>query len=160
ALPLADGPSADEPLGHALAALDAQFVFLAAAAVAGHEERIRRFASVFRALPAWPASPLGPRTEPQGLPFGVAVRKMEDHTQTFPARANAPPYPIRLACLLEAPAAAPVEDLGRGLRLAPVAEPGGRNLVLDLLPFGVGAIRVGAPRIRIASLTPYPSEAV
>ena len=35
------------------------------------------------------------------------------------------------------PASAPVEDLGRGLRLSPVPEAGGRNLVLDLLPYGV-----------------------
>jgi hypothetical protein len=160
ALPLGDGPAADEPLGHALAALDAQFVFLAAEAVAGHEERIRRFAGVLRALPAWPASSLGPAADPHGLPFGIAVRRMEDPAQTFLAIANDSPYPIRLACLLQAPAAATVEDLGRGLRLAPLPEPGGRNLVLDLLPFGVAAIRVGAPQVHIASLTAYPSEAV
>ncbi len=62
--------------------------------------------------------------------------------------------------MLEAPESAEVEDLGRGLRLAPTAEPGGRNLVLDLLPFGVSAIRIGAPGARVASLTAYPSEAV
>ena len=160
ALPLGDGPAADEPLGHALAALDAQFVFLAAEAVAGHEERIRRVAGVLRALPAWSASPAGSGADPHGLPFGIAVRRMEDHAQTFLAIANDSPYPIRLACLLQAPAAATVDDLGRGLRLAPVPEPGGRNLVLDLPPFGVAAIRVGAPQVRIASLTPYSSEAV
>ncbi len=119
-----------------------------------------RFASVLRALPAWPARPLGPAADPHGLPFGIAVRRMEDPAQTYLAIANDSPYPIRLACLLQAPTAAPVDDLGRGLRLAPVPEPGGRNLVLDLLPFGVAAIRVGAPKVQVASLTPYPSEAV
>jgi hypothetical protein len=85
---------------------------------------------------------------------------MGDATQSFLAIANDSPYPIRLACLLEAPETAVVEDLGRGLRLAPTAEPGGRNLVLDLLPFGVSVIRVGSARARVASLTAYPSEAV
>ena len=160
ALPLGDGPAADEPLGHALAALDAQWVFLAAGAVAGHEERLRQFARVLRALPAWPASPPGPSIDPASLPFGVAIRKNGDGTQTFLAMANDSPYPIRLACLLDAPATAAVDDLGRGLRLAPTPEAGGRNLVLDLLPFGVSAIRIGAPRVQIASVTPYPSEAV
>jgi hypothetical protein len=160
ALPLGDGPAADEPLGHALAALDAQWVFLAAGAVAGHEERIRQFARVLRALPAWPASPPGPSTNPHFLPLGVAIRKDGDAAQTFLEITNDSPYPIRLACLLDAPATAAVDDLGRGLRLAPTPEAGGRNLVLDLLPFGVSAIRIGAPRVSIASVTPYPSEAV
>ena len=52
ALPLGDGPAADEPLGHALAALDARWVFLAEKAVSGQEERLRRFARVLGALPA------------------------------------------------------------------------------------------------------------
>jgi hypothetical protein len=160
ALPLGDGPAADEPLGHALAALDAQWVFLAAGAVAGHEERIRQFARVLRALPAWSAGPSEPSTDPHSLPFGVAIRKNGDAAQTFLAITNDSPYPIRLACLLDAPAHAAVEDLGRGLHLAPTPEAGGRNLVLDALPFGVSAIRIGAPGVQLASVTPYPSEAV
>lgn len=160
ALPLGAGASADEPLGHALAALDARWVFLAAAAAAGHEERLRRFAAVLRALPAWPASPAGLPNDPHPQPFGTVVRTTGDGTQSFLSIANDSPYPIRLACLLQAPGDALVEDLGHGFRLAPAAEAGGRNLVLDLLPFGVSAIRVGAPRVRVASLTEYPSEAV
>ena len=103
ALPLGDGPAADEPLGHALAALDAQWVFLAAKAVAGHEERLRRFAGVLRALPAWPAVPSDARADPTPRPFGVAVRRMSDDAQTFLEIANDSPYPIRLAELLDAP---------------------------------------------------------
>ena len=76
---------------------------------------------------------------------------MGDDAQTFLEIANDSPYPIRLAGLLEPPARHPVEDLGRGLRLSPAAEAGGRNLVLDLLPYGVAAIRVGAPRVQLAS---------
>jgi hypothetical protein len=160
ALPLGDGPEADEPLGHALAALDAQWVFLSARAVAGHEERLRQFAGVFRALPASPAGPPGPSPDPHSLPFGVAIRKIGDAAQTYLEIANDSPYPIRLACLLEAPVSAAVDDLGRGLRLAPTPEAGGRSLVLDFLPFGVSAIRIGAPGVQVASVTPYPSEAV
>jgi hypothetical protein len=160
ALPLGDGAAADEPLGHALAALDAQWVLLAASAAAGHEERLRRFAGVLRALPASPARPAGPPADPGALPFGTVVRSLGDANQSFLEIANDSPYPIRLACLLEAPETAAIEDLGRGLRLAPTAESGGRNLVLDLVPFGVSAIRVGSAKARVASLTTYPSEAV
>ncbi len=49
ALPLGDGPGADELLGHAVAALDARWVFLDGKAVAGQEERLRRFSTVLRA---------------------------------------------------------------------------------------------------------------
>ena len=58
------------------------------------------------------------------------------------------------------PGSATIEDLGRNLRLSPAAESGGRNLVLDLLPYGVSAIRIGAPRVQLATVTPYPSEPV
>ena len=61
ALPLSEGPEGDEPLGHAVAALDARWVVLALSAVAGHEDRIRRFARIFRALPAAPAGGVGRR---------------------------------------------------------------------------------------------------
>jgi hypothetical protein len=159
ALPLGDGASADEPLGHALAALDARWVFLAASAVAGHEERLRRFATILRVLPAWPASLAGLSNDPRAMPFGSVVRTASDDGQSFLAIANDSPYPIRLACLLESAENAVFEDLGRGFRLSPAAEAGGRNLVLDLLPFGVSAIRVGA-RLRVTSVTEYPSEAV
>ena len=47
ALPLGDGSAADEPLGHALAALDARWVFLAEKAASGQEDRLRRFTRVF-----------------------------------------------------------------------------------------------------------------
>jgi hypothetical protein len=160
ALPLGDGPAADEPLEHALAALDARWVFLAGNAAAGQEERLRRFAAVLRALPAWPAVPLAAHAQSNPKPFGVAVRRMFDDSQTFLAIANDSPYPIRLAGVLDAPTSAAIEDLGRGLRLAPAQEAGARNLVLDLLPYGIAAIRIGAPRAGLSSVTPYPSEAV
>ena len=160
ALPLGNGPAADEPLGHAIAALDTRWVFLAHKAVAGQEERLRRFAGVLRALPAWPAISVNSQADANPKPFGVAVRRMSDDAQTFLEIANDSPFPIRLAGLLDAPGSAPVEDLGRGLRLSPAPEAGGRNLVLDLLPYGVAAIRVGAPRVQLSSVTPYPSQAV
>ncbi len=158
ALPLGDGIAADEPLGHALAAIDAHWVILAVPAIAGHEERVRRFSTVLRALPAWPSQPVLASGDQKD--YGVAVRTLSDPAQTFLEIANDTPYPIRLAGVLDAPASAPVEDLGRNLRLVPQAVAGGRQLVIDLLPFGVSAIRVGAPKIQITEITPYPSEAV
>jgi hypothetical protein len=156
ALPLSEGPESDEPLGHAVAALDARWVLLAMSAVAGHEERIRRFARTFRALPA--AAP-GESPALDRLPFGVAVRTIPQGELTYLALANDTPYPIRLDTLVGAPATATIDDLGRGMRLKPEATPDGRHLVLDLLPFGVAAVRINAPRVRVATVTPYPSEA-
>jgi hypothetical protein len=157
-LPLGDGAAADEPLGHALAALDAQWVILAASAVAGHEERLRKFAGVLRALPAWKPLPAASGAEQKDC--GVAVRSLSDQAQTFLEIANDTPYPIRLAGVLDGPTSAPVEDLGRNLRLVPQSGPSGRQLVLDLPPFGVSAIRIGAPKVQLTDVTPYPSEAV
>ena len=73
------------------------------------------------------------------------LRRMSDDAQTFLEIANDSPYPIRLAGVLDAPASAPVEDLGRGPASFAGTESGGRNLVLDLLPYGVAGIRIGAP---------------
>ena len=157
-LPLGDGIAADEPLGHALAAIDAHWVILAVPAIAGHEERVRRFSTVLRALPAWPAQTVQASGDQKD--YGVAVRTLGDPAQTFLEIANDTPYPIRLAGVLDAPASASVEDMGRNLRLVPQAVAGGRQLVIDLLPFGVSAIRVGAPKIQFTEITPYPSEAV
>jgi hypothetical protein len=157
-LPLGDRVVADEPLGHALAALDAQWVIMAAPAVAGHEERLRKFAGVLRALPAW--RPMSASAGAEQKDCGVAVRSLSDQAQTFLEIANDTPYPIRLAGILDGPSSAPVEDLGRNLRLVPQSGPSGRQLVIDLLPFGASAIRVGAPRVQLTDVTPYPSEAV
>jgi hypothetical protein len=157
-LPLGDGAAADEPLEHALAGIDAQWVILAASAIAGHEDRLRRFSTILRSLPAWPAH-LAEAPE-ERKDFGVAVRCLSDQAQSFLQISNDTPYPIRLSGVLDAPGNAAVEDLGRNLRLVPQAVAGGHQLVLDLLPFGVSAIRVGAPNARLTAMTPYPSEAV
>ncbi len=160
ALPLGEGAGADEPLGHALAALDAHYVFLSSSAIAGHEDRIRRFATVLRALPTWPSTSFSGQGNSSPRPFGISVRGMSDESQTFLEIANDSPYPIRLGSLLSAPGLTGVDDLGRGLRLTPVATPDGRQLVLDLAPFGVAALRVASPRVQVSSITPFPSEAV
>jgi hypothetical protein len=143
-----------------MAAMDARWLFLEAKAVAGHEERLRRFAGVFRALPAVPEQASGALEDRLPKPFGVAVRSIDDGARSVLELANDTPYPLRLAGILNAPSSAIVEDLGRGMRLSPVSEDGGRRLVLDLLPYGVAAIRVGAPRAGLSAVTPYPSPAV
>jgi hypothetical protein len=160
ALPLGDGPAADEPLGHSLAALDAHWVFLTGKVAAGQEERLRRFAGVLRALPTWAPTTISPQGDGDPRSFGITVREMSDDAQTFLAIANDSPYPIRLGSVLGGPGSASVDDLGRGVRLSPVAEAGGRKLVLDLLPFGIAAIRVGAPHVSVSGITAYPSDAV
>ena len=159
ALPLGDGPAADLPLGHALAALDAQWVFLAEKAASGQEERLRNFARVLRALPVKEAPAL---LAADGLTkaFGVVVRSIDDGPQSFLEIANNSPYPVRLAGRVDLPAAAQIEDLGRGLRLKSMPQADGSNLVLDLLPYGVAAIRIAAPQVKFSLVNSYPSEAV
>jgi hypothetical protein len=148
------GPAGDEPVGHSLAVLDARWVILAAAAVAGREERTARFARVFRALPA-DAQPAAARLE-----SGVAVRSWTSDSKTYLELANDTPYTIRLDTLLEAPGDAPVDDLGRGLLLDPEKTPHGKRLVLKLAPFDVAAVRVGAPDVRVEKVVPYPLDDV
>jgi hypothetical protein len=153
---MADELAGDEPLGHGLAALDARWVVLSSAAVLGREDRLRRFARVFRALPATSAE--GTPTEKS--PFGVTVRTVAGEANTYLALANDSPFPIRLETIVAAPESTACDDLGRGLRLAPKVDAAGSHVVLDLLPFGVAAIRVASPRAKVASVNPYPSEAV
>ena len=71
-LPLGDGVAADEPLGHALAAIDAQWVILAAPAVAGHEERLRGSPRSSAHFP--PGTPSRPWPAAIRRTTGVAVR--------------------------------------------------------------------------------------
>lgn len=88
------------------------------------------------------------------------VRNLDGSSETFLEIANNSPYPIRLAGKLNLPAGAPVEDLGRGLRLAPTVQTDGSNLVLDLLPYGVAAIKIPSPQVKLMAVNSYPSEAV
>ncbi len=157
ALPQPDGVGGDELMGHALAALDPRWVMFGSSTIVGQEDRVRRFARVFRALPVSPVA--GPALDRQ--PFGVAVRMIRGASSSYLSMANDTPYPIRLETLLHADAAAPVDDLGRGLRLSPEAvASGGSRVVLDLPPFGVAAIRVGTLKLEVGAVTPYPSEVV
>jgi hypothetical protein len=161
ALPLAEGPAGDEAFGHALASLDAHWFLISSSVVGGNEERIRRFASVLRSIPALPAKPPPASLETGRL--GVTLRITQSESQTYLAIANDTPYPICLATILDGvEAATPIDDLGRGIRLAVQAAEGGRGrmLVLDLSPFGASAIRVGLPNVAIRSVTPYPSQVV
>ncbi len=156
ASPLSDGQVGTEPLGHALSALDARCVFLSLAAVAGREEPLRRFAEVFRALPAAPpGTPLSDRHS-----SGVAVRSTRAGQSTYLALSNDTPYPILLETVLTGNGSAPVDDLGRNLRLTPKTERGESHVVLEMPPFGVAAIRIGATEVRVTNIASYPSEVV
>ncbi len=149
-----DGAGGDEPLGHALAALDARWVWVASSAVVGHEERIRRFARVFRSVPATPPADRLP------IAFGVAVRVHRAAGQSYVVLANDTPYPVRVKNVLAGATTAAVYDLGSATLLRPDSDASGRLLVLDLPPFGTSAVRVASPDAKVAAVTPYPSETV
>ena len=156
ALPLGDGDSADELPAHALAGLDARLVLLSATTAAGFEDRLRRFGEILRLLPP----DEGPARPPVGHGSGVVVRSLADDGRTVLQLVNDTPYPIRVAGVLKGVDAANVDDLGRKLRLAPRTVEGGRQLVVDLAPFAVSAIRVDAAGVQLDDATPYPSEEV
>ena len=156
ALPLGDDVTANELPAHAVAGLDARWVILSTATAAGFEDRLRRFGEILRLLPL-DESTVHP---PAGHKSGVVVRSLADDGRTVLQLVNDTPYSIRLAGVLKGVDAAAVDDLGRKLRLAPRAVEGGRQLVVDLAPFAVSAVRVDAPRAKLENPTPYPSEAV
>ena len=155
ARPMAPGPAGDEPLGHALAALDARRLVVASTSASGQEERLRRFARIFAALPPSPAASPEPRS-----PSGVVARPIRSGAETYLAMANDTPYPILLETSLHAPAGVAVFDLGRGVRLDPERGNGLARLVVELGPFGVAAARFGSSEVRVESVTPHPSRAV
>ena len=92
ALPLGDGPAADEPLGHALAALDARWVFLAGKGRFGPGGSTAPLCTrILR-----PSGERGPGGLPAGAdpkPFGVVARSLSDSKDTFLEIANDSPYP-------------------------------------------------------------------
>jgi hypothetical protein len=131
--------AADEPLGHALAALDAHWVLLDAAGVAGREAKVARFVRIACALPAQ-AEPLARPLAPEK---GVAARAWSLDGKTLLGLANDTPYTITVEAVLRGSPEAPVDDLGRSLRLEPRVTAAGRNVVLELPPYGVSALRIG-----------------
>src|SRR5262249_51443370 len=135
--------------------LDARWVVLAATAAAGQEERLRRFARVLRSLPAPPeGGPAAPR-----LSNGLAARAWSAGAWTYLRPAHATPHKALLETTPQAPPAAQVDDLGRGKVMLPrAAAGGGKQLVLELPPFGVAAIRVGARAVPVGPLTLHLQE--
>lgn len=156
ALPLGDDVMADELPAHAVAGLDARWVILSGATAAGSEARLKRFGEVLRLLPVEVAA----ARPSAGGDSGVVVRSLANGGRSILQLVNDTPYAIRLAGVLKGGGGAAVDDLGRGLKLVPRAVDGGRQLVLDLPPFGVSAVRVAAPGVELADATPYPSKAV
>ncbi len=156
ALPPGDGPTDDAPLAHAVAALDAEWILVADTAAAGREDRLRRFADVYRQLP--PAR--RPLADPPSTAkdAGVAVRTFRDEGRTVVAMVNDTPYSMRLAGILKGDPRAAVEDVGRGVKLIPQPAEGGRRLVLDVAPFGLSVVRVSAES-SLDSAMLYPPDA-
>ena len=146
------GNTADESFGHALAALDPGWVVVSSSTIVGREERIGRFARVFRALPAPSAEPPTPTIA------GVAVRARADGDRTYLALANDTPYPVRVSALVATSATATVEDLGQGVPATAEPMPVGLRLTADLEAFGTSAIRIGAAGARVASVSVVNAE--
>lgn len=154
ALTASAASAGEEPLGHALAALDAHWLLFDAARAAGREARLGALARVVR---AWPAAP-EPASRPLEPGKGVAARTWAAPGQTILGLANDTPYTLTVESVLRGPAA-PVDDLGRGLRLEPKATPNGRSVVLELPPFGSAALRIGG-EVKAGPVTLFRPELV
>ncbi|MDG3003107.1 hypothetical protein [Paludisphaera mucosa] len=157
ALPPGESSGADGLLAHAVSALDAQRIVVPITAVAGREERVRRFAEVYRRIPMV-ARPTPPSAGVKDS--GVVVRTLADGGRTVLEIVNDTPFAMRLAGVVKGDPNAAVEDLGRNLKLAPQAADGGRRLVVDLAPYGVSVVRVGAADVVLEKQAIYPPEPV
>ena len=131
----------DESLGHAVAGTDPSWIMVSSESVAGHEDRFQSFARLFRLLPvSFEPGPPVPR-----LLSGVALRTWKANGQTYFSVANDSPYKVVQTCLLSGTPGMQVDDLGHGSRLQPRQNEDGRyELVLELAPHSVAAIRIGA----------------
>jgi hypothetical protein len=144
--------SAAESLAHAVAALDANWIFISPHSLAGLEDQIARFARVFRALPTATRA-VGASIRPDS---GVAVRTISGNGHTFISYANDTPYRVLVESTLHADPAARIEDLGRTRRLLPADAPtGGKSLVIELAPFAVAAVRISQPDAQVVHRPPY-----
>jgi hypothetical protein len=152
--PLPDSVAGAESLGHALAALDGRWFFAASDAVAGREERVRKFAQVVRSLPAPETGPTGPRPA-----SGVSARLARSGGATFLALANDTPYPIQLELVLRCPDGASFVDIGQTTPVNAEIVNGGLRVVADLHPFGVASAKMDAI-VSIESTATHPGAAV
>lgn len=148
-----DGSTA---LAHALAALDAGWVLLSAEGTAGDEGRVRRFARLYGELPASaPAIASAP-----GQEQGYAARIYRRGDASLLTMVNDTPYPVLLEALVEGAAGAPVEDLKRGIRLAPEAADGRIRLVLEIGPHDLTTLRLGSANASVVEVRPHHSDLV
>ncbi|WP_165073558.1 hypothetical protein [Paludisphaera rhizosphaerae] len=158
AVPNGDGAASEGPLAHAVSALDAQWIVLGATTVAGREERVRRFAQTFERLPSEARAAVEPAAGTKES--GVVVRSLPEKGRTVFEIVNDTPYAMRLGGVVRGDDSAVVEDLGRNVKLAPQPFEGGRRLVVDLAPFGLTVVRVGAGGTTLDKPTLYPSQPV
>ena len=149
--------SRDESLGHALAAFDARWIMLTPDAVAGREDRIRRFARLVAVLPA-PAETLAEPRRSKGVAARAATAP--GGLATVVSLVNDTPYPILLETVLKAPASARVHDLGRSVGLNAESVPEGKRVVIALPPFGASALSVDAADVVVVKAEPHPGAGV
>ncbi len=152
--PLPDAVAGDEPLSHALATLDSRWFFASGDAVAGREDRVRRFAQVVRSLPSPETGPAGARP-----PSGVSARLTRAGSATFLALANDTPYPIQIETVLRCAQGTTLADIGRTSPLITQVVDGGLRVVADLPPFGVASAKLDAAA-SIETTVTHPGAAV
>lgn len=140
------------PLGHSLAVLDARWLLFGATSIAGREAALARFARVARALPA----PVEVREPLLSARSGIAARSWTVGGKTYLGLANDTPYTLWLNAVVRSTPETPVDDLGRDLRLQYEPAKGGRQIVVELPPFGVAALRIGAAPATVASIATTP----
>ncbi|MDX2038830.1 MAG: hypothetical protein SFX72_19440 [Isosphaeraceae bacterium] len=151
------GATGDELTTHALAKLDSRWIILTPDAVAGREDRVRRFGRLFTSLPAARDS-----SRTSSIASGVAVRAepVAGRDATVVVFANDTPYDVLVESHLKAPPGARVVDRSRNVGLAPEDVGGARRVVLAIEPFGVSVLEIGAENVSIESARVHPGPGV
>ncbi|WP_169976577.1 hypothetical protein [Tautonia rosea] len=147
AVPPPSGVEGDEVFAHAVAALDVGWVVVSASTLISQEDRFRRFATVFRSLPRPRSGPVGSSS------VGTVARLVTLSDRSYLCLANDTPYVSRLTAVIGTPATTLIEDLDRGVPVPVELVAGGQRVTLDLPPFGIKALRIGASGVRLDSVS-------
>lgn len=150
------GPENRRRIAHALAALDAQFVFDGGAAIPlGQEHTTRELRQLLRALPAVHFEMLSTARQP------VVVRIARHEGSTYLYAVNDSAYESELTLHLNCPAETSIEWLGETTATRKQADASGVRLALVLPAWQAAACRVAASSLEAAvESTKLPAAAV
>jgi hypothetical protein len=82
----------------------------------------------------------------------VVARAIPAGESTYLCLVNDTPFTSRVASVINAPASSTIEDVAKGMSVESASVAGGLRVTVDLPPFGVSALRVGAAGVKLVSV--------